>query len=92
MQNINTFVYCVDLCLAGASGGNEMSFDIQWRGSFSHRMHPGTDRELKRSRCSGGLYGSRSDASWVTQLALVSVHSLFGGRAKLRKAEMSFDC
>ena len=55
-------------------------------------MHPDTDRDLKRSRCSGGLDGSVSGASWGPQLALLSAHSLFGGRGELRKADISFYC
>ena len=70
----------------------EWRFEIQWRGPFSHRMYPITDCELRKSRCSGGLDGSGSDESWGTHLALVSVHSLFGGSGKLREVKMSFDC
>ena len=39
-------------------------FEIQWRGPFSHRMYPDPDRELNRSRCSGGMDGSGSDTFW----------------------------
>ena len=67
-------------------------FEIQWRGPFSHRMYPDTERDLKISRCLGGLDGSGSDASLGPHLASVSAHSLFGGRGKLIKAEISFDC
>ena len=67
-------------------------FEIQWRGPFSHRMYPDTDRDLKRSRCLGGLDGPGSDASWGPQLASVSEHSFFGERGKLKKAEILFDC
>ena len=55
-------------------------------------MYPDTERELNRSRCLGGLDRSGYDASWGPQLASVSAHRLFGGRRKLRKGDMSFDC
>ena len=67
-------------------------FEIPCRGQFSHIMYPDNDSDLKRSRCSIGLDRSGFDDSWGTQLASVSAHSLFGGRVKLRKSEMSFDC
>ena len=67
-------------------------FEIQWRGPFSHIIYHNTDCDLKIYRCSDGMYRSGSDVSWGNQLASVSVHSLFGGRGELRKAEMSFDC
>ena len=69
----------------------DWSFEIQWRVPFSQRMYSDTDRDLKRSRCLGGMDGLVSEASWGPQLALVSSQSLFGGRGKLRKAEISFD-
>ena len=67
-------------------------FEIQWRGPLIHRMYPRNDCDLKRSGCLGGLGGLGSDASWGTQLELVSAHSLFGGRGESRKADTSFDC
>ena len=53
-------------------------------------MYPDTDRDLKISRCSGGIDKSSSDAYLGTQLASVSAHSLFRGSGKLRKLDMSF--
>ena len=55
-------------------------------------MYPNSDCYLKISRCSGGMDGSVSDVSWVTQLTSGSEHSLFGVREKLSKAEISFHC
>ena len=63
-------------------------FEIQCRGPFIHIMYPDTDRELKRSRCLGGLDGLGSDAYCGPQLVSVSVNSLFGVRGKLRKEEI----
>ena len=67
-------------------------FDIQWRVTFSQRMYPDNDRDLKRCMCSGGMDRSISDASWGTRLASVIAHSLFGGKGKLRKSDISYYC